>query len=275
METDACESSPLTHSVDFGKKLAEYRSRAGILQKELAALMGWSKSKISMTERGERPADEEFARQADAHLGAEGALVSAWRDASRHATRLPAWFMRWIDIEQQARSLRTWELTIVPGLLQTEAYARAIYEGVPGLTSDKVEAGVAARLERQVLFLADGGPVLRVVLDESVLSRPVGDPGVMAGQLAHLLAMAQHPRITVQVLARASWSTTGVLGAFVIAGSPGMLDMAYVETATQAQITADLDRVAEIVNMYETLQSDALPRSASLNVIRKAEQQWK
>ncbi|MEU7003066.1 helix-turn-helix transcriptional regulator [Nonomuraea sp. NPDC046570] len=275
VQGDEQESALVEPRLDFGAALREFRISAGIRQKDLGRSLGWSLSKISMIERGERTADEEFARGADRVLGADGALTAAWRDATMYAARLPAWFHRWVEVEQEAHTLRTWEPLIVPGLLQTEEYARAIFSGRPRNTSAQIEASVSARMERQLILDRENAPTLRVILDEGVLKRSLGSREVMAGQMTHLIAMAERPHVTVHVLPQDSWLSTGLLGAFTLASSPRMPDMAYAEAATQGQISADPDRVAEVTARFETLHGDALSQRASLDLIRETEQQWK
>lgn len=98
VQGDEQESALVEPRLDFGAALREFRISAGIRQKDLGRSLGWSLSKISMIERGERTADEEFARGADRVLGADGALTAAWRDATMYAARLPAWFHRWVEV---------------------------------------------------------------------------------------------------------------------------------------------------------------------------------
>ncbi|MFF4625484.1 DUF5753 domain-containing protein [Nonomuraea jabiensis] len=184
-------------------------------------MLGWSVSKISMVERGERPADEDFAHTADAALGAGGGLLARWRETVEHASHWPAWLAQLAEIEQQADILRTWQPLIVPGLLQTQAYARAIFRGKPAITDEEVERNVAARMERQHVLYREVGPTLWATLDEGVLTRPTGSEAVMAEQMAQLAALDEHPRINVRVLPRNSWLTTGLQGACILAGWAG------------------------------------------------------
>ncbi|MEU6720767.1 helix-turn-helix transcriptional regulator [Nonomuraea sp. NPDC046802] len=259
---------------EFGNYLREYRIAAGKRQKDLAAILGWSGSKISMVERGQRPADEDFASAADTALGANGGLLARWRETAEHASRWPVWLAQLAEIEQQADTLRLWQPLIVPGMLQTPEYARAIYRGKPATTPEEVEQNVAARMERQHVLQRDNGPTVWVILDEVVLSRPIGSEAVMAEQMAHLAALDEHPRVNVRVLPRNSWLTTGLQGAFVLASGPRMPDMAYLESITLSQVTADSGRVREIKSRYETLHNEALPRRASLQLIGEMAEQW-
>ncbi|MEV4285451.1 helix-turn-helix transcriptional regulator [Nonomuraea bangladeshensis] len=264
-----------TPRTEFGVSLREYRISAGLRQKDLAAVLGWSVSKISMVERGERPADETFARDADAALQADGSLLALWRDTAHQTARWPVWLAQLVEIEQQAAMLRTWQPLIVPGMLQTPEYARAIFRGKPGTTPEAVEQNVADRMQRQDVLQRENGPTLWAVIDEGVLTRPIGAKAVMAEQMAHLLALDDHPRVNVRILPRDSWLTTGLQGAFILLSGPRMPDMAYLESVTLSQITADADRVLETKARYEMLHGDALSRRASLQLIEEIATQWK
>lgn len=260
--------------LEFGVHLREYRIAAGRRQKELAAMLGWSVSKISMVERGERPAHEDFVRAADNALGAEGGLLARWRETVQYASRWPVWLAQLAEIEQQADTLQTWQPLIIPGLLQTREYARAIFRGRPATTPEEIEQNVSARMERQRVLQRDSGPTLWAILDEGVLTRPTGSEAVMAEQMAHLAVLDEHPRINVRVLPHSSWMTTGLQGAFILAGGHGMPDMVYLESITMSQITADSRRVREIRSRYEMLHNEALPRRASLQLIGEMAEKW-
>ncbi|MEV4018958.1 helix-turn-helix transcriptional regulator [Nonomuraea angiospora] len=274
MQNSEAEPALKAPRAEFGVYLREYRKMAGKRQKELAIMLGWSISKISMVERGERPADEDFARAADAALGAGGELLGRWRETVEHASRWPVWLAQLAEIEQQADVLRLWQPMIVPGMLQTPEYARAVFRGKPATTPEDVEQNLTARLERQRVLQRGNGPTIWAILDEVVLIRPVGSEAVMADQMAHLASLDEHPRINVRVLPRTSWLTTGLQGAFVLASGPGMPDTAYIESITLSQITADGGRVREIKSRYEMLHNEALPRRASLQLIREMAEQW-
>ena len=259
---------------DFGTKLRAYRIAKPMRQKDLGKMLGWSLSLVSMIERGERTASEEFARLADNALSAEGALIVAWQSAAEQAARLPSWFVRWVEVERSARLIRVWQPLVVPGLLQTVDYARTILAGAPGITAEQVEASALARVERQGILSAEGGPMLRAVLDESVLNRPISSEAVTARQMTYLLEMSERPNISVQVLPLRAWLTTGLQGPFTLADGPNMPPMAYMEAASRGQITAESDQVTALATQFDMINGDALSRNASRDLIREAAKQW-
>jgi hypothetical protein len=133
----------------------------------------------------------------------------------------PDWFRGWPGKEAEATELRWYEPLIVPGLLQTEAYARTLLRTRVGVTEDEFEAMLAARLERQVILARPKPPTLWVLLDEGVLHRPVGDAQVMHEQVSYLAAAARRPNIVVQVVPRSVGAYEGLRGPLVLASFAG------------------------------------------------------
>ncbi|GGL03883.1 hypothetical protein Sme01_64830 [Sphaerisporangium melleum] len=177
-------------------------------------------------------------------------------------------------MEQEAHTLHTWQPLIVPGLLQTEDYARAILRGKAGIREHEVEAYVRARMERQAILVRDVPPMLWVVLDEEVLHRLVGDAEIMRRQVERLLSAATSPRIAIQILPRALGVTTGVLGGFVIAQLPGSPDTVYLESALNGHVTNRPEDVEAIHATYDTIRVQAHPQHVSTELIREAEKAW-
>ena len=148
----------------WGRELRHYRQEAGLTQAQLAQKIHFSESLISGIETGQLPASPEFAECCDEVLATGSALhrLLDWRKGQV----FPAWFGKWRDKEQVATTLRTYEPLIIPGLLQTEPYARVLLRGN--------ETAVAARLHRQLILTREdpSPPTFRCVIDEAVLYRP-------------------------------------------------------------------------------------------------------
>ncbi|GAA2854898.1 helix-turn-helix transcriptional regulator [Streptosporangium fragile] len=269
-ESDLCPSDSPTAL--FGFELRRHRKARGWSQIRLSRAVPYSVGTISMIETAKRSPSEEFARHCDEALEAEGALMRLWPMVS-HASA-PPWFRPWLDVEATAEALRTWEPLIVPGLLQTEDYARAMLQGEPGVSPEQVEEQVTARMERQSILRRPKPPMLWVVMDEGVLHRPIGSPAVMAAQLERLLEAGQAPRITIQVLPVRAYSTTGLLGGFAIAQTHGTPDTAYVEAASNAQVTDWVETVKTLIFRYEGIRSEALPQRESLELIKETIRRW-
>ncbi|WP_031167632.1 helix-turn-helix domain-containing protein [Streptosporangium roseum] len=258
----------------FGYELRRYRQQAGLSQGKLARRTGFALGTISMAETGRRPPTEDFVRRCDEALGAEGALIRIKEMMDNVAARLPAWFRPWVEIEQAADNLRTWEPLLVPGLLQTADYARVLFNGEPRASAERTELDVTARLERQRVLERENAPMLWVVIDEGVLIRRIGDEATMAAQMDHLLDAGHLQHVTIQVLPFGSGSTVGLLGGFVIAQVRGLANTVYMESAGQGQVTDRPDDVADITTKYEAIRAEALPQRASLELIGEMKKRW-
>jgi len=248
----------------WGRELRHYRQAAGLTQAQMAHKVHFSESLISGIETGQLPASAEFARCCDEVLSTGGALYRLldWRKGQVS----PSWFGKWRDKEQVATTLRSYQPLVIPGLLQTEAYARVLLSGD--------ETAVAARLDRQRILTREDPhpPILRCVIDEAVLHRPIGAPLVMREQLHHLLAMVG-PRLSIQVVPHGMHS--GLLGGFSIATLDGGNDLVYMETAVRGLTTSDQEDVTAAIECFESIRTEALPLSMSTDLIRKTmEERW-
>lgn len=237
---------------------------AGLTQTQLAERIHFSVSTVSAVETGAMPASLEFAAQCDKVLNTGGALVRLldWRKAER----FPSWFGKWHQTEQEATLIRMYQPLLIPGLLQTEAYARTV------LCGD--EEAVAARIERQSIFdrTEPAPPRVRCIFDEGVLLRPVGGVETMREQLSRLIEMT-NPRLSIQVIPYGAYD--GLLGAFNIATLEGGRTVAYVETAVRGLTTSEAEDVAIAEERFEIICTQALPLDMSMELIKRAvEEQW-
>lgn len=263
----------------FGAELRYYRERAGLSQTELAALVNVSHDVISKIETGDRPPAKDFPERLDAvpQLDTNGALARLWenlRKGLRHRA-MPGWFRPWANIEAEATILRWYEPMLVPGLLQTEEYARAILAAGPGSRPDDLDDQVAARMGRQAILDRADAPQLWSVLDEGVLHRCVSSAKVMLGQLEHLADMAERPWTSIQVIPASAGEHAGLLGGFIIADLDGVPSMVYLETSAEGQIADSPAIVTHVTFRFDSLRSEALPRAASRDLITKvAREKW-
>ena len=172
----------------FGAELRHYRTAAGLSQEQLGDQIGYSAALVGAVETARRMPTEDFTARCDLvdELDTGGALLrlrAHLRD-QLHRQVWPPWFREWPSIEREALSLRTWELALIPGLLQTADYARAILRGVrPDDTDEENEQQVDARIERQQILARQDPPMLWAIMDEGALHRPVGGRKSMRSQL--------------------------------------------------------------------------------------------
>ena len=188
---------------------------------------------------GGAAARRDFPPRLDAvpDLDTRGALTRLWDHLKKgQKQRLHGWFQEWADIEAQAAILRWYEPLVVPGLLQTEDYARAILCARPDGNLDDLDEQVAARLARQAVLDRPDAPQLWCVLDEGVLHRAIGGSKVMRSQLYRLADAAEHPKTTIQVI-RAAGAHAGLLAHFVIADLDARPPVVYLETAAEGHVT--------------------------------------
>ncbi|WP_431682251.1 helix-turn-helix domain-containing protein [Kitasatospora sp. KL5] len=253
----------------FGSELRRLREASGLTQERLGEVINYTGSLVGLIETARRKPSLEFTERCDAALGTDGALARIWPLLNRAV--FPPWFRGFVELEATATSIRKYQAQTVPGLLQTEDYARALLrKGLVGESEERVEEGVAARLGRQAILDGPDRPYLWVVLDEAVLRRPVGGPEVMRQQMVRLLECAQHPRVVVQVLPFASGEHTSVEGPLTLLSFAEGPDVAYVEGPNFGQVIENSSDLALCVLAYDHLQADALPPSASLAVIEAA-----
>lgn len=249
----------------WGRELRQQRQEAGLTQAQLAGRIHFSEGLVSGVETGQLPASPDFARAVDTALGTGGLLLRLldWRKGQV----FPEWFGTWHEKEQAAVALRTYQPLVVPGLLQTEDYARAL------LGDD--EQTVAARMERQAVLTREDPPppTLRCLIDEAVLHRPVGGRKAMHAQLEKLVSLADST-ISIQVVPM-SVVRFGLLAGFAIATSEGGTDVAYFETAIRGLTSGDRSEVTDAVFLFEAIRTEALPQSMSMDLIRRtAEERW-
>ncbi len=261
----------------FGAMLRYYRERAGLTRTDLARQISKSVSLIQAIELGQRAATAEVTEDLERVLPTDGALARL-RDEMGDGLgyqAYPSWFQEWLVSEREAKKLRWFEPMLVPGLLQTENYARAIFEARFGMTDEKIDQQVAARLKRQEILAREQPPALWVILDEAVLRRPVGGRYVMREQVNRLIDAAQRPYVSIQVISAAVGAHRGLsAGAFIVADFEDAPAIGYQDTACQGQIVDRHEDVETLVDCWDTLVREALPWAASQALLEEAAKSW-
>lgn len=263
----------------FGAELRHYRTAAGLSQEQLGERIGYSAALVGAVETARRMASDDFTQRCDqvAELSTAGAL-GRLREHLReqlHRQVWPAWFREWPSIEREASTLCSWELAVIPGLLETAEYARAVLRAVlPEATDEEVEAQASARLDRQQILRRQDPPMLWAIMDENALRRRVGDEAIMRGQLIHLTEMARSPKVKILIVPASAGAHVGVGGPFAIAGFRDAPEMVYLDTAAQGQITDHPDIVKACAQVFDTLRAEALPPRASLDLIAEVTDTW-
>ncbi|MGR6968980.1 helix-turn-helix domain-containing protein [Streptomyces cynarae] len=275
---------PAVRRRKLGAELRALRARAGLTSGEAAGLVGWHQSKVSRIETGSsgvKPADVRLLLDAydvqdpelrDLLLVLAGSEDGGGRQNWWHAYRgvLPPTYRDFISLESQASAMRTLETSVVPGLLQTPEYARAVTRAAVGTLEDaKLDALVEVRLARQDVLRADPPLELSAVLDEAVLRREIGGPGVMARQLRCLLDAARLPQVRLQVMPFTAGAHIGITGPFVIFSFPSRsdLDVVVLDHLTSSLYLERKEDLQAYSEAFTSLQIHALSPEESLDYI--------
>ncbi|WP_438828261.1 DUF5753 domain-containing protein [Streptomyces mirabilis] len=183
---------------------------------------------------------------------------------------LAAWFRRWARLERVAVSLCTYECRLVPGLLQSEGYARAAFDNsVPPLSDDQKEAQVAARMQRQELIRSRPNTSFSFVMEEYIARRRLGGTDVARGQLDHILAFAELRNVTVQIMPIDSECHAGLDGPLALLETPDGKRLAYSEGQKNGRLIVDVTEAAVLHQRYATLRSQALSPLDSVGLLKR------
>ncbi|GAA4187821.1 helix-turn-helix transcriptional regulator [Streptosporangium oxazolinicum] len=273
--SDEVPLDPGSPRARFAAEMRRLREAAQLSQTAVASRLGCTQTQVSRLEGGSRTPSKSDAERLDLLFGSNGSTY--FTDLRQHVVARysgPVWFMSWAqEVEPFALVLRWWDPLLIPGLLQTEAYARTIFKHAPRITPEEIEERVKGRMFRKKILEGDNPPLFLALIDESVLYRNVGGSEVMREQLGYLLEVAQRPSISIQLVDRLCLS--GVMGAFMIAELPdGQPDAIYADSSAEGQISADPSVVTPIWNRYEAIRGWAYPEHMSLKMIEKARQEW-
>jgi transcriptional regulator with XRE-family HTH domain len=261
-ELDPTESVLNFYATDLRRK----REASGINQRTFAKMALIAPSLLNKIESATRLPTKELSVLADVTFGTGEHFQNLWKLVIRYA--YPAWFRPWVELEEEAAAIRNFELQLVPGLLQTEAYARAVFASArPG--ADVLEEKVAARMERQRILEREQPPELWVVLDEYVLRRPVGNAGIMRAQFARLIEAASVPSTVFQILPLSAGpaGSEGPFSVLTLDEGPGVV---YADGFRQGQILTDPQDVKAAHRVYDLLMGLALSPAASIDLIADA-----
>jgi transcriptional regulator with XRE-family HTH domain len=278
------EFGPFVRRKLLGRQLRQYRERSGVSQEAAAKFAGLKGPSISRIENGKQailartvrslcqcydvgaPTADMLIRQA------EESNDRAWY--SMYSDTVPSWVESFLGLEAEATEVWSYEGLFIPGLLQTPGYVRAVAEAARVDSADPgIERSVELRLARQRRLQSDHPPRLHAVLDEAVIRRTVGSPEIMAGQVRHLIDMADRDHIDIQVLPFDGGAYAAMTGAFTMLRFPDELEMNAVflehdHGATSAERPADLDRYGR---MFQQVAALALSTDRSQELLATLE----
>ncbi|MFF0060275.1 helix-turn-helix domain-containing protein [Streptomyces sp. NPDC005279] len=257
----------------YGKELRWKREEAGLTLQQLVEGSFYGPSHLSEIERGARRMPAELAEHVDKALGTDGFFKRRCEDVRKAKRRGHAsYFERVLEAEKHVESIEEWCPTLIPGLLQTDAYARAVVRAThPLAPDDEVEEKVSARMARARLFEDDHrSPEYWAILPESLLRQPILPPGAMAEQLEHITALARSHRILPQILPWNCGPHPLMLGTAMIMTFPDAPPLVYTEAQYSGDTIDDPALVKQYRKAYDRLRAAALPPEASLALIEQA-----
>ena len=278
------EGGPTALRIMLGGQLRRMRETAKISRADAGWQIRASESKVSRMELGrvgfkERDVSDLLELYGLTDETERVRLMELARAAnnpgwwSRYGDVMPNWFANYVGLEVAAKLIRTYEVLFVPGLLQTEAYARAVVQfGKTFLPPEEIEQRVALRVTRQQILTRANPVRLWGVIDESVLKRPIGGRDAMCEQIEHLLKVSQQPNVTLQVMPFSSGGYPGAGGAFTIMRFPegDLPDVVYIEHAASALFLDKLEDLDEYAAIMEALTIAAAPVSDTPRILQDA-----
>lgn len=254
--------------VGYGKLVKLFRDKANLTQQALADAVGYSYEQVASIEQGRRPAKAAFTDAAETVLMAGGVLAALQDDVDR--AKLPAFFQDFALIETEAVSRFSYDPLLVPGLLQTEAYARELFAGhCPQLSEETIEQHVEARLNRQKLLTRRPVAELSFIVGEAALRNPLESVEVMRGQLQHLLQQAKQRNLEVQVMLTVRGFHPGLNGPMVLLETLEHRQVGYIESQETGVVVSDPARVSAFGLRYGKLRSQALNVDESARFIER------
>ena len=272
---------PTVRRMLVGARLRRLRADNGISREQAAEAIRASEWKIHRLENGQVGFKERDVVDLLALYGVEDPVevvefVLLAREANMpgwwhpYGDLLPHWFRAYVDLESAARLIRTYEGQLVPGLLQTEDYMRALLGGAQlGDTPEEAERRVALRLGRQALLEREDAPRLWAVVDEAALRRPVGGPKVMRAQLERLIEATEQPNVTLQVLPFAAGAHPAMVGAFSVLrfADQELPDVVYVEHLTSALYLSKQEDVDQYLHVMESICVRSAPPDRTVELV--------
>lgn len=250
-----------------GAQVRHLRKLAGLTQASLVEQLGVGEDTIASIEQGRRALQLDLAIQLDELLDAKGVLRVAVERIPRKE-RYQALVKDFVQYEQGAVSLFSYQSQLIPGLLQTEAYARFIFGcNYPPLEEDEIEKRVADRLGRQKIFERKPRPILHFILEESILHAQMGDPDVMREQLLHLRRCMDLPFVTIQIMPRNTPRHAGLAGPLVLLETPDHDGLVYVDGQLRGELYDEPADVSALMQRYGMLRSQALTVAESTRLL--------
>ncbi|MFD6246851.1 helix-turn-helix domain-containing protein [Streptomyces roseolus] len=253
----------------FGEVLKAFRKRAGLTQEQFAPRVGYSVPMVASIEQGRRVPSKKFVDKAEEVLDAFGVI----RAAAKHLTRragLAKWFEEWAELEPLAVTLYTFENRMVPGLFQTPAYARTLFEEqLPAMSDDKIESNLVTRVERASILTERPETIYSFIIEEHALRRQVADADAMREQMDHILDLGKRRNIDVQIMPQTRGYHAGIGGPLRLLETEENTWYAYCEGQETGQLLSAPKVVSTLQQRYARMRTQALSVEASVGLLRE------
>ncbi|MGW2669838.1 helix-turn-helix domain-containing protein [Streptomyces sp. NPDC001272] len=254
---------------EFGQTVKAFRKHAGLTQEQLRTRLGYSVQYVASVEQGRRHPSPAFIERSEQVLSAFGVIKIVANRLTRRRG-LASWFRRWAELEQQAIALNTYECRSIPGLLQTEAYARALVaDVVPPPSPSEAEDRIKARLDRQAVLYRVPYTVFSFIIDEAVILRQTGGPDVTRELIDHLLEVAVLPNVDLQIMPLVSPHHAGLGGAFQLLETEDHEWAGYSEGQQSGRVLHDPKDVSLLHQRYAKLRMQALNPADSMGLLMR------
>ncbi|MFE7711352.1 Scr1 family TA system antitoxin-like transcriptional regulator [Streptomyces sp. NPDC057486] len=253
----------------FGEVVKVFRKRARLTQEEFAPRVRYSVPTVASIEQGRRFPPPAFVDRAEEVLDAFGVIRAAAKHLSRRRG-LAKWFRHWAQLEAEAASLYTYECRLIPGLLQTEAYARALFrDQLPPLGDEQIEARMVARVERMALLTERPNTAYSFILEEHLFLRRAGGVEVTRELINHIFLLAQLRNIEVQIMPLEQERHAGLHGPMQLLETPEHKWFGYGEGQESGHLHTDPAVVSTLQMRYARMRSQALSLEDSMSLLER------
>lgn len=251
----------------LGRQLAAARRAAGMSQPELSAELNLNEETIASIEQGRRPLKLDIAERCDELLGTKGMLAAGVSNLPE-VDQFPLWAEEYMDQEKVAVALSWYDTVVISGLLQNEAYARAVLQNrVPAYVEEGLETALRLRLERQEILHRKDPPTMSFVVWEAALRLRIGTEEIRRNQMQFLREVAELPCVSLQVLPFESPFHAGLDGPFTLLETPDHQQLAYTESQRGSQWVADPEDISLLTRRYAMLRTQALNTQDSMGLL--------
>ncbi|MGW7578979.1 helix-turn-helix domain-containing protein [Streptomyces sp. NPDC054765] len=266
MELNNEDDDRATPRTVLGRRLRRLREAAPLSQRALADKVGYPHTYISRVERGEQLPSEALAEALDVYFATDGLfveLLSMAQDAS-----IPDYGRAVLESEGKAARIQVFGSSLIPGLLQTKDYARALFRtSLAGESAEGIEEHVATRMRRKRVFEKVNSPLYWAIMDEAALKRSIGGPECMCGQIRHVLKAAESPHVALQALPFSQGKHPMLGGSLSLLTLRNGATIGYVESFFSGEQVESTGKILELTHMFDVARSKALPERETLDLL--------